>query len=68
MIGKQEICEEFFWFVRKNFRNQKEAAEHYGVSRSYISVICRGVRYPSNRIVKDMGYKKVVAFVKDGEK
>ena len=65
-MTKEQIKEKFFWYVRKTFRNQTEAAEHYGVSRALISAIIKPERTqaPNKQMLKDMGYKKTTSYVR----
>jgi len=40
---------------------QDAAANHWGVSGNLVSLIVRGLRPPSERMLRDAGYKRSVA-------
>ena len=61
-LTSSDVSERFFWYVRKNFRNQNEAADHYGVSSSFISSAVTGKKTPNARMLEDIGVEKVTLF------
>ena len=46
------------------FANQKEAAQAWGVSESYLSDVLSGWRSPGDKICKAVGYERVPMYRK----
>lgn len=63
-ISEQEFIDSLNAFVGTNFKTGSAAAEHYGVSRQYMSAVMKGKHPPNERILKDMGYtrRKVIVY------
>lgn len=68
MTDQQPIPENQFQdmlnaFLETRFPSAKEAAEHYGISRQYISYITKGQKPANKDMLSEMGYKRFkVAF------
>lgn len=63
MITLTEVGDKFFWWQRAKFRDQNECAEHFNVSASFISGVCRGSKKPNQEMLDAIGYKSVSGFV-----
>ena len=65
-MTREQIAEYFFLYIRRNFKRQKEAAKHYGVSDGFISAVCRGVKPLTRKMMDELGIirevKKVEVF------
>lgn len=63
-IPEQEFLQRLDAFIKANFGSASKAADHYGISRQYMSVVMKGRSVPSQRILEDMGYarRKVVVY------
>lgn len=61
-MDKADICEKFFWHVRGKFRNQKQAAEYFGVTNAMISAVMNGRKPPTDKMLLDMGFCKVISY------
>ncbi len=59
LLTRPEVAERFFWHVRRNYRNQTEAADHYNVSKGFISMVTGGHSRPNEAMLNDLGLMKV---------
>jgi len=66
LLAGDEVMEIIFWHFRRNFRNQKEAGEHYGCSNAFISAVQSGKKPPTKKMMADMGINRarVTAYVR----
>lgn len=62
LMKRSEICEEFFWYVRSNFRTNQKAADLFDCSSSFISAVSNGKKEPNEKMLEKMGYEKVEGF------
>lgn len=62
-INASDAAERFFWYVRKNYRTQAEAAKHYKVSISLISAVTKGRRRPNKSMLDDMGLVQIEGYI-----
>ena len=51
-ITQQELSSVFKKYVRDTFRTQREAAEYFKVSETFLSQCCRGLKVP-NKAMRD---------------
>ena len=65
MLFREDIAEEFFWHVRKNYRSYTEAALKYGCHQSFISRVISGKAMPTAVMLEDRGYTKKTVFFKE---
>lgn len=63
LLSEKDVSETFFWYVRRNFRNQAEAAKKYQCSISFISAVVNGKKQPTAKMLVDIGLKKVTGYV-----
>lgn len=42
-------------YTGANFRSQKDAARHFGVSRAHFSAMVNGLKRPSDKVLAEMG-------------
>ena len=52
--------EKKYQFFGLEFASNREAAEHFGVSDAFMSAIFRGKKEPTQKMLAEVGYKKVV--------
>jgi hypothetical protein len=50
-------------YFRTKFVTQQQGADHYGVTRQYVSQIILGVQRPSDAMLKDIGVIKTTVFI-----
>jgi len=46
--------------ILRSFGCQRNAAKEWGVSGSYVSSVCRGLKSPNKTILKSMGLERLV--------
>ncbi len=63
LLTQREFVNELQFQVSR-FANQKEAAQAWGVSKSYLSDVLSGWRAPGEKIRKAVGYERVMMFRK----
>lgn len=63
LIAQREFINELHFQVSR-FANQKEAAQAWGVSESYLSDVLSGWRAPGEKICKAVGYDRVMMYGK----
>ena len=63
LLSAEDVADRFFWHVRRSYRNQREAARHYGVSVAFVSAVTTGKRAPNKQMLADMGLAKVTGYV-----
>lgn len=63
LLSLDDVAERFFWHIRTKYRNQAEAAEHYGVSVAFISAATRGTKKPNDAMLTDIGLKKISGYI-----
>ncbi len=61
LLDRQEFRHELHFQVSR-FANQKEAAQTWEVSESYLSDVLSGWRAPGEKICKAIGYERVTMF------
>lgn len=57
-MEKVDIIAEFRAHIARYYVNRTKAAEHWGVSVSFLDKIAKGERQPSKKMLDDMGYEK----------
>lgn len=57
-MTEQEFVVELHFQVSR-FANQKEAAQTWGVSESYLSDVLSGRRYPGAKLCAAVGYERI---------
>ena len=62
--SKEEVRLKFYRFVRVNYDSQKEAARNYGVVPSAVSMACNGKQPLNSDMLDDIGFERVVRYVK----
>jgi hypothetical protein len=62
-LTNAEVKEKIFWYFRRNFKTQSEAAEKYQCSTAFISAVATGRKPPTERMLADIGIKKVSGYV-----
>jgi hypothetical protein len=63
LFERREFIAELHFQVSR-FANQKEAAQAWGVSESYLSDVLSGWRAPGEKICKAVGYERVTMYRK----
>jgi hypothetical protein len=63
-LDQKELSKIFRKHVRDSFDWQKDAARHYRYNDQYFSGMCRGQRGLPDKILKELGYKKVTLYMK----
>ncbi len=58
-MKKIDITMELRLHIARHFKTQSAAAEHWGVSRSSMTNICRGRIPPSVAMLADIGFEAV---------
>ena len=64
-ISAAEIAKIYKRHFRVEFDNQTKAGEFYDCCRQFITSVGSGKRFPSKKLLKALGYKKITVFVKD---
>lgn len=62
-LTSAEVKEKVFWYFRRNFKNQSEAATKYQCSIAFISAVATGRKPPTERMMADIGIRKVSGYV-----
>lgn len=42
-------------YARANFRSNKDAARHFGISQAHLSGMLNGTKRPSDKVLKEIG-------------
>ena len=59
-MTEDEIITEIRIHIAKNFNGKsKSFAKHIGVTPSAVSIVLRKIRPPTERILNEIGYKKI---------
>ena len=61
---QEEVCTKFKRYVRLNYETQKDAAQIYGVVPHYISMVCCNKLPPNEDMLGDIGFERVIKYVK----
>lgn len=63
-IAEQEFLQRLKTFIAAKFGSQSKAADHYGMSRQFMSLILKGKSATPPSILEDIGYarSKVVVY------
>ena len=67
ILNKEQMGEELFWFSRKNWRTNKEAAKALGTNNPNLSLMIKGHRNISDTILNAMGYEKFFGYRKKND-
>lgn len=62
-LSDSDVAEKIFWYFRSNYKTQNEAAERYGVSAQLISAISKGNVNPNDKMLLDLGLKKIKGYM-----
>jgi len=46
-------------YIERHFDKKKDAAEHWGVSGSYLSMILSSAKPPTKEILDELGYERI---------
>tara|TARA_R110000851_G_scaffold325932_1_gene494206 strand:+ start:447 stop:665 length:219 start_codon:yes stop_codon:yes gene_type:complete len=55
-MKEQQFLTLFRNYIFNNHRTQKAASEHWGVSGNFVSMIAKGVKSPTEQMLKDVGF------------
>lgn len=61
-IEVKDVSKEFRHYLVDNFEFQKDAATHFGVSTTLVSLVARGKKKPTGKMLDAMGIK--LAYIK----
>lgn len=64
LFTKEEVCDKFTLYVRNEFESATQAAAHYDVNKSFITLIKKHVAAPNSQMLADIGFKRKNGFVK----
>ena len=57
-----EIVTKLLLHIRSEYRFQSRAAEAWGVKKQYLSAILHQHQSPSNKVLKEIGFERVVVY------
>lgn len=64
MLSREDVAEEFFWYIRKTYRNLEEAAQKYKVSVAFVSAVQTGKKPPNKEMLADLGLEKITGYIR----
>jgi hypothetical protein len=54
-----DIIEELRVYIARNHKTQSAAAEHWAVSRNFVSMVMLGKKQPTEAMIRDAGCKRI---------
>ena len=66
-IAEPEFLSEFRAYIKAKYGNQKLAAEAWGVSDAFVSSVSTGRQPPSEAMLREIGYQRLVVVEKTTE-
>lgn len=61
-LTHERMREEIFKFIIQKHGSQKAAAEHWGVSPSFVSQVVTGGKFPNAAMLRDIGLIPITLF------
>ena len=55
----QDLIKTLRMYIERHFDKKKDAAEHWGVSGNYLSMILSSTKPPTKEILDELGYERV---------
>jgi hypothetical protein len=61
-MSENEIADEILHHVLKRYGTKEKAAQAWGVSTAFVSMVTNGKKRPTQAILSEVGYRKVVSY------